>query len=537
MYTTATCIAWRFFYASIILAKYLHSALKAQLDQVTKWIAAHTALVIGLVACAMTFSFSALMHFHSVNVDVAFLQDHASKIEWLQPASYFNGFHPILLPILIKISGISQWPLVGLLLSNLAYGACLALIYRILKQQFKQPSLALLLTVVSGSLPQFFEVFVSPMQDSLLVLFILLSMASFQKGKLHVSGMWMGLSALTRGHGLFIALLFFLFFVWSQHRDVKTWRKWIIGMLLVYTPQLIVNWTASGNPFTSYQNFNIYQHFYLGQFPSSAELEIPKTLLGIIQIDSTYFFKKYTVLLTKNAPWFVLSFIGLVIGLLKKDKALISTGALVSCYMLVAILGNSSRLYAPILLFVASLSIGLVRSLPLQQKPVVWMAVAVVLGLLHFSWMDNASLLLKYRHSHRMTQQFSTALLSDRKDVTRRDVLNGHFEYTWNGIPGFAGRARLSNWYRYQNPEYHKAFPVPSLQSSAAEFHTTCLQLGIQYVVLRQGLLKSDAFENWAQHDGFSILESLPQKKFFISSHYEPLSKEIDTVHLIKVLP
>lgn len=493
--------------------------------------------MIGVISCGITFSFSTLMHFHSVNVDITFLQEHASKIQWLQPSSYFNGFHPLLLPVLIKLSGIVSWPLIGLLLSNSLYGFCSALLFTILKRQLNQQTLALLITVALCSLPQFFEVFVSPMQDSILVLFVLLAVWSFQREKLFSSGIFMGLAALTRGHGVYIALLFLLIFVCSEYRNFRKWRRWLLGMLLMYSPQLLVNFSATETLLESYQNFNVYQHFYLGQFPSSATLILPNTILGIIQEDPVHFKKGYSLLLQKNALWLGISGFALILGVLKRNKVLARSGLLLLAYLLLAIMGNSSRLYAPVVLFFGFVLMEMLPLLRFQKSTLLWPGILSFLALLHISWMDNASLLLKYRHSERLTQSFSDTMLNDLPTITRNQVYNAHFEYTWTGISGFAGRARATNWYRYQNPEYNTTFKVPSLEDSPSQFHTLCKELGIEYLVLRQGLLVPDAFDRYASYPGFKIKNSIAQKKFMISSHYEALSKDIDSVHLIKVLP
>lgn len=528
---------WRFFCASIKLANYLHIALRAELSQLKRWIAGNTNWIVGIIACAIAFAFSVLMRFHSVNVDITFLQEHASKIEWLEPSTYFSGFHPILLPLLIKLSGIEQWPLIGLLLSNALYGLCSTLLFTILKKQLKQQALPLVITLTISSLPQFFEVFVSPMQDSFLVFWILMSTRSFQRKSLLSSGMYMGFAALTRGHGIYIALLFFLFFVFYQHRSFKDWRKWLLGILLIYSPQLLVNLSATGIPFESYQNFNIYQHFYLGQFPSSANLLLPSSILGIIQADPQHFESTYFLLLKKNALWLFMAGLGLLVGILRRNKILTASGTLLLAYLLLAIMGNSSRLYAPVILFLGFVLMELADLIRFQKGMLQWIGLLVLLGLLHLSWMDNASLLLKYRHSQRITQSFSAEMLSDLPHIERKQVFNAHFEYTWEGIPGFAGRARATNWYRYQNPEYNTDFDVPSLEDPPSAFHASCKKLGIEYLILRQGLLVPDAFDRWASYTGFEIRKSFAQKKFTMSSHYEALSKDIDSVHLIKVMP
>lgn len=491
--------------------------------------------VLGIVSSSIALAFSALMHFHSVNVDISFLQEHAGHIEWLDPASYFNGFHPILLPVLIKLSGIDHWPLLGLVLSNLLYGASVALLYKLLLHRLQQTQWALVLTVLCASLPQFFEVFVSPMQDALLVFFVLLSALKWQENKPGASGMWMALAALSRGHGLFIALLFFLFWIGPRFREFKQWRKWLLALVLVYSPQLLVNWSATGNPFANHQTFNIYQHFYLGMFPSSADLEVPTSLWAIIQMDPGHFWTVYKSLLLKNGLWLFIGLLALVAGIVRKDKWLLRIALLLQAYFLVAILGNSSRLYAPVIFFVALAVSGLVQGFHVNRKTILWPGIALGLGILHFSWMENASLLLKYRHSERMTAAFNAAIVKDRPETTRKDVFNGHFEYTWGSLPGRAGRSRLTNWSRYKNPTYNETFPVPSLEDEPDRFHDTCQKMGIEFLVIRQGLLVPDAFERWMAYPGFEVLESMPQKKFMMSSHYEPLSKEIDQIHLIKV--
>ena len=474
------------------------------------------------------------MNFHSVNVDIAAVQHHASQIEWLNPASYFNGFHPVLLPILIKVSGITHWPLTGLLLSNLLYGLSCIWVYRIVHSQVNDVLVAVLATLIICSLKPFFEVFVSPMQDSLLVFLVLISLHKLIQKDLLWSGVFIGLAALARGHALYIGLLIFVFYV-LKGKSLKQLYKWPLGAFIAYTPQMVVNIAATGNPFANHQLFNIYQHFYLGTFDYTAQLEVPSTLVQLIGNNPHLFFKEYVNLISQNLLFIAIPIIGIAWGVYVKRRPTITISLICLLYFATSILSNSSRAFAPALIFLALLTAYFIRYFKTLDFPGKYVLALTVIGLVHYSFIQNLTMLLDYRQSEKLTSEFSELMIHETPNLERKQVFNGHFEFTYTGIPGTIGRVRTNNWYRYKNEAYNTHYPAPLLTLPGPEMLDYCQTNEIQFLVIREGLIDEQLLREWQNTPGLKSISSRSRLRYSISTYYEILSKETDRIHLIKV--
>jgi len=166
----------------------------------------------------------------------------------------FFPLFPLLISTLGHPFGNSSYFIIGMLLSNLALLGALFFLYT-LAEELGGEQIARRTALYLCIFPTAFFFF-SAYNESLFLLFTLGGFLALRRQRWWLAGLAGGLSALTRGAGLFFVIPFF-YELWVHRQQIKTrWTTLISAIVPIILIPLgtalysLYNWQITGNPFT-----------------------------------------------------------------------------------------------------------------------------------------------------------------------------------------------------------------------------------------------------------------------------------------------
>jgi len=474
-----------------------------------------------------------MIDWHLVSVDVGALRYFAMRLEWNNLSTYHNGFYPALPVMLVKLAGPDNWHITGLILSNLLYGLSLGLSYQVLHKLLSHRAIALLATSVLAILPGFIAVFVSPMQDSLLVaLFIMAIWALLVEEKFWLSGLLLGLMAATRYHGLLLAILFLVLFIFTSGASWKLKGKAALMMLLGMSPQVFISLTATGSPFDNDQLYNVFKTFYRSEIDDAALIELPKSIFGIMAHNPGQFWLTYLNILLSNTLYIIVPALALV-KYYRSESWIWKTALLLIVYISLSALGGSVRMYAPIGLFIVLVFAHLFKKFDFERFK--HLRLVILIGLLHFLIIENILTISVHRQNSRINDRIKTVLKEQNPAVTRSQIFSSFYDYTWQDIPGLIGYGTKRAWLRHADPWFAENFPGPDLNKGSKELWAYCEANKIRYLILNKAKMGASLHAEIRNSTDFIPLVKMDITKPRMTFSYQIHSKKFDEVYLYEL--
>lgn len=491
----------------------------------------HTSYWLLVLGALVALMYSYLIDWHNVSVDVGALRYFAMRLDWTDLTTYHNGFYPSLPIMAVKMVGVDAWSLFGTIVSNLLYGYCLALGYRIILHFVPHQEAALVGTAFLAISPGFFSIFTSAMPDSLMVAFFLSGVYLLtHSSKWLLGGVFLGLAAATRYHGLLLAALTFLLLVRPSKQSIRSMLWCLTGFALAYSPQTIFTLIATGSLFENDQLYNVFKTFYRADIGDAAQLQLPKHLLGVVTHKPEVFWPTYLRLLGSNALYILFPVV-VAVAVWKQQRVVRYLAIFIGIYVLIASLGGSPRMYAPIATLMAIVLATAYKALHYTK-----LRIGLLLCLLHFLAQDNMLNLSVQRQNQRTNRVIREAIHSSHPNVHREAIFSSYYDYTWEGVPGLIGYGTKRAWLRHGDAWFAQQFEAPDLQGSTDDFLKYCLRNKIEFLVLNKSKLGNKLHIGLTQSPKVSLLVHIPNTRPRITHQYQILSKQFDEIYLYRVL-
>lgn len=479
----------------------------------------------------LSFTYSFLIDWHNVSVDVGALRYFALRLNWTDLSSYHNGFYPTLPILLVKLIGADAWSFWGTVFSNLLYGYALVLAYHIIRHFVQQLEASLVAAAFIAISPGFFSIFTSAMPDSLMVsLFLSGLYLVLLRQKLFWGGVLLGLAAATRYHGLLLAVLTLVILLKPSKTSLKPFFWHLLGFLLAYSPQMLFTLVATDHLFDNDQLYNVFKTFYRQDIQDAAQLQLPENLLGVIAHKPLVFWTTYARILLSHAMYWAFP-LAIALWLYRREKMALRLAVFIGIYVLITSLGGSPRMYAPI----AAL-MGLSFAMAYKNFRFPKLRVMMVLGLFHLLVQDNILDLSVQRQNQRANGLIQEKILEQKPDVVRQDIFSSYYDYTWENIPGLIGYGTQRAWLRHGDAWFAQHYEAPDLQGGFDDFLHYCERNHIRFLILNKSKLGQEIQKGLMQSKRVPILAQIANTRPRMTHRYQIISKQFDEIYLFEVL-
>jgi len=425
------------------------------------------------------------------------------------PESFSNRFCPIGYTIFLKSLSFGN-PIVAAHLMNIFFGLALLGGIAYLCVITVGPGWAMLCILILSILPKFCEYITIPGPDIGMAAFLTIGGALLLRGSvimpkddrikrfIIVGGIFCGLAALWRYHGLVVAFGLILF---TAIVSRKVFRHFMLGfssMMFVYAIQIFFNILSGRSPFETASSFNAFITIHGVDWRHVSQMvdKIPKSALAVILDSPSSFIQTYIYTVLRYLPFFIPAL--LCVFLLKK-KIYVKIGMVISLTFILYVLvvsvgaGYSQRVDIPLLSFTVYSIIVLLKFMRenyLVQKKVhkgtaiiTLTAIFCVVIILFSSFFMTSYREVKRRKMVNMRFLTIERILLEEGTVSHaRQVFTDDFNLYFPHLRYF--RPYLNGgWRRYDLHDYNEKYPDLAVDS-VERFLDDCHKHNISHLVL-----------------------------------------------------
>jgi hypothetical protein len=425
------------------------------------------------------------------------------------PESLSNRFSPIGYPIFLKLLSFGN-QIVAAHLINIFFGLAMLGGIAYLCAITVGPAWAMLCVLILSILPKFSDYITIPGPDIGMAAFltiggVLLLRASVITPKddrikrlIIMGGIFCGLSALWRYHGLVMAFGLILF---TAIVSRKVFRHFILGfssMMFVYAIQIFFNILSGRSPFETASSFNAFISTHGVSWHNVSQIldKVPKSVLAVIIDSPSSFIQMYIPNVLRFLPYFIPAL--LCVFLLKK-KIYIKIGIIITLtfilYVLVVAVGArlSGRGDIPLLSFTVYSTVVLLKFMRenylVQKKENKSIAtitltaiLCVVIILFSSFFMTNYRQIKQRRMANMKYLAIESVLLEEGTVSHARQIFSDDFDLYF---PHFTYYRPYLNggWRRYDLSDYNEKYPDLAVDS-VESFLEDCHRHNISHLVL-----------------------------------------------------
>ena len=418
--------------------------------------------VVYSVVCILLHLFNGFTNFRNDFPGILFFSDRINLTEF---SGLYNGFYPFAYPLLLSFfpSGLNQE--FALVLNCIAAGLLLSLLDLLLRPYFN--SLTRLLILVATSLTPWFHQYVfSAGPDPLAALLYTFGLFKISNKKFLFAGLLLGFAALFRHHYVALGLLTLVF-----STPAKSLPKSLSAFIGIGLTQLLVSYSATGNPFASEQYFNLLKIF---QQPNWQDLSAPGQSL---EVDASPLLLPYL----KALPY-LLCFIPLYFV---KSRQIRSLTSAVLIYLLLFVPFRSESIWLPVI-GVLLASIALLNKYAYSKRIPDYSIQLLLVIVALASAVQNFGFHRSIKSRHKIEKQLA-------------DVSSGQDEI-YTQIAGIRNSDGIviqyihGGWARLTNSDFNESFPPLHFDLKPVLLAKECDSLRIDVIITEDLLLDTNHF-------------------------------------------
>ena len=448
---------------------------------------------------AVLLAAACVSHFAILINDAFPLRWQADHLSLSHPESFFNGFFPIVYPLLLRMAtAITGNPLLTLILFQIALAPLYAILaYRLLREFVSERATLLALPFVLFS-PHVVRAILNPTPEFLASLAVLTGLATFARANgmksVVLAGVGVGIGCLFRSHVIVLAAGFVVAILTIESRNLKMLAFFLAGVLpFVILQGLLQVWTGHGF-FENLQAFNVWKTMY-GMDWNNPPMIGKTSAFQVIMLDPLLFLKWYSVRLLNTSPYLI-TLIALPIVAartfhVKRSLVLLSVATLF--YIIVTTAGSSSQnltLAIPVVVATAIFLVEMVAARILQPRMVVValasVTIAIALAGLFYYFSLTSKRIEDYADVEKVLEINSSA------DASR--VYADDFDMYFPNL-NYATPRTSGGWPGIGIPNYAEEYP--QIRDSSAKIeHDDLVRNGILWAVFRTPPYDAHGYEN-----------------------------------------
>jgi hypothetical protein len=437
---------------------------------------------------AVLLAAACVSHFAILINDAFPLRWQADHLSLSHPESFYNGFFPIVYPLLLRLATeVTGNPLHTLILLQIALSPLYALLaYRLLREFVSERATILALPFVLFS-PDVVRAILNPTPEFLASLAVLAGLAWFAQAKgmksVVLAGVGVGIGCLFRSHVIVLAAGFAIAMLLIEMRNIKMLAYFLAGVLpFVILQGLLQVWSRHGF-FENLQVFNVWKTMY-GMDWNNPPFIGNSSAFQVVMQNPFLFLKWYSVRLLNSSPYIVTLIALLIVATMtfRVKHGLVMLSLATLFYIVVTTAGSSSQnltLAIPVVAVTAIFLVEMVAAPLIQRRMVVPVlagtTIAIALTGLFYYFSLTAKRVEDYAEVERLIPITSTADAA----IVYADDFDLYFPNIDYATPRTSG-----GWPGIGIPNYADEYPQIRDTSATVE-HDDLARIGIRWAVFR----------------------------------------------------
>jgi len=459
---------------------------------------------------------------------LVYLAQHAS-VTHIQ--SLYSGFFPVAYPLALRAAGVGDFSvaagIANVLTLALLSGLTAAAAHRLAGSSaawlaglgvLLQPDL---FRYGTSAGPDIAAAFAGTIGAAMLLFAATAEDSGRRNGTWLVAGLFLGLGALFRYHGLALAASCLVVSLASAPARVRSTGLLLAGCLIAYLPQLVVNLASGHGLFDTAQAFNVAKTVQPVNWFELRDGLVPSSIAAVVRDNPSGFARAYVQSALRALPiWLISITAAAVVDGVRARAWAIRSAVMVVVYTLIVAAGGSSR--APLLVMplvivggASALSAGWARFSGAARSRFETIAGRALLCFLAGTFCLSALVSnLSLVRTRRARSQEYHALERYLRDVggvrTARQVFASDFDLYFQELPDHRPLVN-GGWFRLDLPAFDELHPQLCVRTVAC-LVSDARRLGVTHVVLTsEAAMLSSALESLR-------LSSVPESEGLVRS-------------------